>query len=66
MDYFTYGKRLDYLLDLIQKGALCSPKDLEDKFDCTERTIRKMINDLRRDGHKIRYSRSCAKYTIER
>ncbi len=61
MDYFTYGKRLDYLLELIRKGALSSPKDLEDKFECTERTIRKMINDLRRDGYTIKYSRSSAK-----
>ncbi len=65
MNYLTYYKRLEYLLELIEKGKLSSPHDLTERFECTERTIRKMICDLRNDGHQIKYSRKCFKYFIE-
>lgn len=65
MDYFTYWKRLEYLLELIEKGRLSSPGDLVEKFECSERTIRKMINDLRRKGYTIKYSKHSSKYFIE-
>lgn len=65
MDYFTYWRRLEYLLELIEKERLSSPSDLTEKFECSERTVRKMINDLRRRGHSIKYSRNRAKYFIE-
>jgi predicted DNA-binding transcriptional regulator YafY len=64
MDYLTYSKRLEYLLNLIERGKLSSPCDLEAKFDCTERTVRKMINDLRVQGHNIKYSRKNFKYIL--
>jgi biotin operon repressor len=57
MDYKTYAQRLDYLKELIEKGQLSSPKDLSEKFECSERTISKMINDLRESGIEIKYSR---------
>ncbi|WP_414693267.1 HTH domain-containing protein [Ohtaekwangia sp.] len=65
MDFFTYSQRLEYLLEIIKKGQLLSPHDLVNKFECTERTIRKMIGDLRRKGYKIKYSRREFKYTME-
>ncbi|WP_099597987.1 HTH domain-containing protein [Reichenbachiella sp. 5M10] len=65
MDYFSYWKHLEYTLELIQRGRLASPRDLTEKFDCSERTVRKMINDLRRKGHNIKYSRRISKYVIE-
>ncbi|HAA14659.1 MAG TPA: hypothetical protein DCE41_24420 [Cytophagales bacterium] len=64
MDRITYIKRLDYLLELIQKGAVCSPHDLVETFQCSEKTIRKMINDLRDLGHSIEYSRVDKKYKL--
>jgi biotin operon repressor len=64
MDYKTYAQRLDYLKELIEKGQLSSPKDLSEKFECSERTIRKMINDLRESGIEIKYSRK--KFTVIR
>jgi biotin operon repressor len=64
MDYKTYAQRLDYLKELIEKGQLSSPKDLSEKFECSERTISKMINDLRESGIEIKYSRK--KFTVIR
>ena len=65
MDYRTYAKRLEYLLELIKLGRLQSPYQLVDKFECSERTIRKMINDLRADGYPIKFSRRILRYVIE-
>jgi len=64
MDFLTYAQRLDYILRLIQKSALHSPKELTEKFECSERTIRKMIRLLREKGNDIRYSRSKGKYYL--
>ncbi|WP_404818007.1 HTH domain-containing protein [Reichenbachiella ulvae] len=65
MDYFSYWSRLEYVLELIKKGALTSPYDLTEKFECSERTVRKMINDLRRKGYNIKYSRRISRYVLE-
>ncbi|WP_421889851.1 HTH domain-containing protein [Marinoscillum sp.] len=64
MDFFQYSERLDYIYNLIEKEQLASPVQLASKFECSERTVRKMINDLRRKGHSIKYSRSCSKYYL--
>jgi transposase len=60
MDYITYAERLDYLLELINKGQAYSPKEIALKFSCTEKTIRNMINRLRENGEKISYCRKVA------
>jgi predicted DNA-binding transcriptional regulator YafY len=64
MDYLTYSSRLDYLLEMIEKRQISSPNDLTEKFECTERTVLKMINDLRRSGHPIKYSRKSSTYYV--
>lgn len=65
MDYITYSERLDYLLDLIKNEKLNSPKEIADKFDCNEKTIRNMINCLREKGYEIDYSKCKKKYYIK-
>ena len=65
MDYLDYWKRLEYVLDLIKRGGLQSPHDLTAKFNCSERTVRKMITDLRRQGHAISYSRRQSRYILK-
>ena len=65
MDYHTYSQRMKYLLELIKKGRLSSPYDLTKKFECTEKTVRKMINDLRKEGHQIKYCRKIFQYFVE-
>jgi len=64
MDYKNYSKRLDYLKVLIAEGRLCSPQEAAVRFNCSERTVRKMINDLRQSGLNIKYSRKNFKYFI--
>lgn len=62
MNYRSYSERLDYLLELIEKGVVCSPNQIAEKFNCCDKTARNMINSLRDEGHQISYCRFSKKY----
>lgn len=65
MDYITYSERLDYLLEMIDKGGIYSPKQIFEKFDCCDKTARNMINKLREKGHRIEYCKLAHKYFLK-
>lgn len=65
MDYITYGQRLEYLLELIEKGRLSNKEVAANSFGCSIRTITRMLNHLRDRGHDIRYSSHLKKFYIE-
>jgi len=65
MDYIKYTQRLEYLLDLINKGQVSSPKIVAERFYCSEKTIRNMINRLREKGYNIYFSRGIKKYVVK-
>jgi hypothetical protein len=46
MNFIAYQERLNYLLDLVEKGAAHSPKQMTKQFSCNEKTVRDMINVL--------------------
>ncbi len=64
MGYYTYSERVEYILELVKKEQLCSPKELAKKFDCSEKTIRNMINFLRDKGFDIQYCKKRKKYFL--
>lgn len=64
MDYLTYFKRLNYLKIEIEKGRVESPRQMANKFDCSEKTIRNMINRLRDEGLNITYCKKQRRYNI--
>ena len=66
MDYITYSKRLEYLLEMIEKGWIYSPKQISNKFGCCDKTARNMINNLREKGHKIEYNKIAHKYFLKK
>jgi predicted DNA-binding transcriptional regulator YafY len=49
---------------MIEKGRLTSLQQAAEKFDCSQRTIRRMINTLRKQGYPIKYNRVNKKYFI--
>jgi len=53
MDYLTYSERLNYLLEMIEKGQLLSLKQASVKFGCSESTIKRMLQTIRKQGHHI-------------
>lgn len=65
MNYIDYSKRLKYLLELIQKDSNLTLYELASKLECSEKTIRNMINVLRENGYNIKYSKASKKYFIE-
>lgn len=66
MNYRIYSDRLTYIKELIEKEQLSSPSQLAEKFECSERTIRNMINELRDEGLEIKYSRKKMKYFLNK
>ena len=64
MGYIEYHEKLYYLLELIKKERLGSPQECAEKFSCSEKTIRNMLNALRLRGFKIYYNRSVKKYIL--
>jgi DeoR/GlpR family transcriptional regulator of sugar metabolism len=66
MDYRSYEKRLEYILELIEKNRFRSLDDVASKFDCSTRTVKRMLNHLRDNGHDIHYDRLQKKYFIKK
>lgn len=58
MKYIEYQNRLDYLLELIKIKSACSPKLLARQFNCSEKTIRNMVNHLREMGYDIKWNKN--------
>jgi DeoR/GlpR family transcriptional regulator of sugar metabolism len=66
MDYRSYEKRLDYIVELITKNRFRSIEDASSRFSCSTRTVKRMLNHLREKGHNIQYDRLQKKYTIKK
>ncbi|MDB5143391.1 MAG: DeoR-like helix-turn-helix domain protein [Mucilaginibacter sp.] len=66
MDYLSYEKRLEYILELIEKNRLRSLTQVAKSFGCSTRTIKRMIAHLRETGHDIQYDRLEKKYFIKK
>lgn len=65
MNYLTYTERLNYLLEMIEKEQLLSLKQASEKFECSQRTIIRMLNTLREKGHDIYYCKTTKKYFLK-
>lgn len=65
MDYITYEERLNYLEELASKGRLRSLAQIADKFNCSERTVSRMLYHLRYKGINIRYSSTLKKFVVD-
>ncbi len=66
MDYRSYEKRLEYLLELIEKNRLRSIENVAANFSCSTRTVKRMLTHLRENGHDIQYDRLGKKYFIKK
>ena len=65
MDYLTYTKKLNYLLEMGEKGRLLSLKQASEKFDCSTSTIKRMLKTLREMGYNISYCRTTKKFVLK-
>ncbi len=62
MRFIERKKRLAYLIDLVDKGRLLSLKAIADKFECSDRTVKRLLADLREEGYHIIYCRRRKKF----
>lgn len=64
MTYSEKKEKEKHLLYLIQHNRLISLENLANDFDCSVRTIKRMIANLRDEGYDIAYCRIEFKYYI--
>lgn len=62
MDYENQLEKTNYLLEMCIKGRFISLKQAAEKFECSTRTIDRMLARLRRQGHVINYDRGLRKF----
>jgi predicted DNA-binding transcriptional regulator YafY len=66
MDYRSYEIRLAYILELIEKGRFGSLESAARRFSISTRTVKRMLNHLREQGHDIRFDRKQKKYFLKK
>ncbi|WP_425593916.1 HTH domain-containing protein [Marinifilum flexuosum] len=64
MDYITYTKKLSYIKFLAKRGATGTRKELSEKLNVSESTIKRMIRSLRILGTDIEYCNYSRSYKI--
>ena len=66
MDYRSYEIRLSYVLELIEKGRFGSLETTAKRFSVSTRTVKRMLNHLREQGHQVQFDRKQKKYYIKK
>jgi len=64
----TYSERKQkevHLLYLIENKRLCSLEKTANDFECSVRTIERMLKELREAGYSINYCRKTNKYFLK-
>lgn len=65
MDYQTYTEKMNYLLEMIKYERMTSLQHAAEKFECSKRTIKRMLKTLREQGHEVYYCKKCQKYFMQ-
>ena len=65
MKFIERKQKMEYLLEMIEKNRCISLKQIAEKFECSTRTVRRMITDLKQEGHEINYCRASRKFYKE-
>jgi predicted DNA-binding transcriptional regulator YafY len=66
MDYRSYQTRLNYVLELIEKNRFISVESAAKRFSVSTRTVKRMLDHLRDQGHDVQYDRKKKKYFIKK
>ncbi|MDT8415204.1 MAG: helix-turn-helix domain-containing protein [Flavobacteriaceae bacterium] len=66
MTYKERQEKTTYLLELIEKGCVLSLNQIAQKFNCSRRTVKRMIADLKEQGHTINYCRKTYKFLLKK
>ncbi|WP_421751023.1 HTH domain-containing protein [Croceimicrobium sp.] len=64
MNYMTYQSRLTYIIELLEKESIVTPKIMSEKYECSTKTINRMIGHLRESGYNIKWCRKRKSYCL--
>ncbi|WP_298319810.1 HTH domain-containing protein [uncultured Aquimarina sp.] len=64
MTYKEKKEKLNYLCEMIENDWNTSLNMIASKFNCSERTAKRLIAELREEGREIYYCRTRKKYCI--
>lgn len=66
MSYRTYINKLERIKFLAERKMTGSPKNLAEKLDVSERTLFRMVEDLRLTGYELYFCRYEKSYVLEK
>jgi len=66
MTFLEHIDHLNYLLQLLKANKLIKVDAIATKFNCSPKTVYRMIDELRNQGHIIKYDRPNKKYFLEK
>ncbi|QDH79118.1 HTH domain-containing protein [Echinicola soli] len=64
MRFIERKEKLDYLLELIEKGRCISLSQVANNFEVSRRTVKRMIAELRDQGYKISYCKVSMRFFL--
>ena len=64
MTFIERKQKMEYLLYLIANGRCLSLKEISEKFECSERTIKRMVSCLKEEGNPVKYCKKLKKYIL--
>jgi len=65
MRFIERKEKLEYLLEMIEKGRCLSISQISDKFGVSKRTAKRMISYLREEGYEILYCKVTSKFALK-
>jgi DeoR/GlpR family transcriptional regulator of sugar metabolism len=66
MTFDEYEKKMNALRTLVEKASTGSPKDLAELFNVSERTIRRMVQNLKQQELDIEFCRKRNSYLFKK
>jgi DeoR/GlpR family transcriptional regulator of sugar metabolism len=66
MTFDEYEKKMNALRTLVEKASTGSPKDLAELFTVSERTIRRMVQNLKQQELDIEFCRKRNSYLFKK
>lgn len=66
MTYTERKEKEKHLLYLIEHNRLYCLKKVASDYECSKRTIKRMLNNLRQEGYNIIYCRLSNKYILKK
>jgi predicted DNA-binding transcriptional regulator YafY len=66
MTFDEYERKLNALRTLVEKASTGSPKELAELFNVSERTIRRMVQNLKQSDLDIEFCRKRNSYILKK